>query len=65
MIDRLESRGLVERRMLPTDRRVKTVALTPLGATTKAELFTRLHEPPARRRAAASPARLRRRAVLG
>jgi hypothetical protein len=29
------------------DRRVKTVALTPLGASTKAELFTRLHEPPA------------------
>jgi hypothetical protein len=42
-----ERRGLVERRMLPTDRRVKTVALTPLGASTKAELFTRLHEPPA------------------
>ena len=33
--------------MLPSDRRVKTVALTPLGASTKAELFTRLHEPPA------------------
>jgi DNA-binding MarR family transcriptional regulator len=47
IIDRLESRGLVERRMLPTDRRVKTVALTPLGTRTKAELFTRLHEPPA------------------
>jgi DNA-binding MarR family transcriptional regulator len=47
MVDRLESRGLVERRMLLTDRRVKTVALTPLGARTKAELFARLHEPPA------------------
>jgi DNA-binding MarR family transcriptional regulator len=47
MVDRLERRGLVERRILPTDRRVKTVALTPLGASTKAELFTRLHEPPA------------------
>ena len=47
MVDRLERRGLVERRMLPSDRRVKTVALTPLGASTKAELFTRLHEPPA------------------
>ena len=46
MVDRLESRGLVERQMLPTDRRVKMVALTPLGASTKAELFTRLHEPP-------------------
>src|SRR4029450_12453055 len=39
MVDRLERRGLVERRILPTDRRVKTVALTPLGASTKAELF--------------------------
>ena len=47
MVDRLESRGLVERRMVPSDRRVKTVALTPLGASTKAELFTRLQEPPA------------------
>src|SRR5881396_1792152 len=47
MVDRLESRGLVERQMLPSDRRVKTVALTPLGASTKAELFMRLHEPPA------------------
>ena len=47
MVDRLESRGMVERRMLPSDRRVKTVALTPLGASTKAELLTRLEEPPA------------------
>ena len=46
MVDRLESRGLVERRILPSDRRVKMVALTPLGASTKAELFTRLHRPP-------------------
>jgi DNA-binding MarR family transcriptional regulator len=47
IVDRLESRGLVERRILPSDRRVKMVALTPLGASTKAELFMRLHEPPA------------------
>ena len=47
IIDRLESRGLVQRQMLASDRRVKTVALTPLGVSTKAELFTRLHEPPA------------------
>jgi DNA-binding MarR family transcriptional regulator len=46
MVDRLETRGLVERRMLTGDRRVKTVVLTPLGARTKAELLTRLHEPP-------------------
>jgi DNA-binding MarR family transcriptional regulator len=46
MIDRLEERGLVERRVNLTDRRVKTVALTALGARTKADLFARLHHPP-------------------
>src|SRR5437868_2689126 len=29
LVDRLEERGLVERRVLPGDRRVKAVALTP------------------------------------
>jgi DNA-binding MarR family transcriptional regulator len=47
MVDRLEERGLVERRAVPADRRVKAIALTPLGVKTKAELFERLHEPPA------------------
>jgi DNA-binding MarR family transcriptional regulator len=47
LVDRLEERGLVERRMLPNDRRVKAVALTPLGVKTKAELTERLYEPPA------------------
>lgn len=37
---------MVERRMLATDRRVKAVALTPLGVKTKAELVERLYEPP-------------------
>jgi DNA-binding MarR family transcriptional regulator len=46
MVDRLEQRGLVERRVNPTDRRAKTVALTTLGAQTKADLFARLHHPP-------------------
>jgi DNA-binding MarR family transcriptional regulator len=46
LVDSLEERGIVERRPLPTDRRVKTVALTPLGAKTKAELLDRLYEPP-------------------
>jgi MarR family transcriptional regulator, organic hydroperoxide resistance regulator len=46
MVDRLEERGLVERRVNLTDRRVKTVALTALGARTKADLFARLHQPP-------------------
>jgi len=46
LVDRLEERGLVERRMLPEDRRVKAVALTPAGARAKAELVKRLYEPP-------------------
>src|SRR5438552_13918211 len=46
LVDRLEERGLVERRMLPADRRVKAVALTPLGVKTKGELLERLYEPP-------------------
>jgi DNA-binding MarR family transcriptional regulator len=46
MVDRLETRGLVERRALLHDRRVKAVVLTPLGASTKRELLTRLHQPP-------------------
>jgi len=46
IVDRLEERGLVERRTLPGDRRVKAVALTPLGVKTKHELFERMAEPP-------------------
>src|SRR6266480_1207782 len=46
MVDRLEEKGLVERRTLPTDRRVKTIALTPLGEKTKAEMVDRFYEPP-------------------
>jgi MarR family transcriptional regulator, organic hydroperoxide resistance regulator len=46
MVDRLEERGLVERRVDLADRRVKTVALTALGARTKTALFARLHQPP-------------------
>lgn len=46
MVDRLEQRGLVERHLLPTDRRVKAVVLTSLGAETKAKLHERLAQPP-------------------
>src|SRR5438552_5071149 len=46
LVDRLEERGLVERRMLPADRRVKAVALTPLGAETKAKITGRVYAPP-------------------
>lgn len=46
LVDRLEEQALVERGTVPTDRRVKTVALTPLGAKTRAAVIERLHEPP-------------------
>jgi DNA-binding MarR family transcriptional regulator len=46
LVDRLEERGLVERRGLQSDRRVKTVALTPLGVQTKSDLERRLYDPP-------------------
>jgi DNA-binding MarR family transcriptional regulator len=46
MVDQLEERGLVERRTLRNDRRVKTVALTALGEKTKAELLQRFYTPP-------------------
>jgi DNA-binding MarR family transcriptional regulator len=46
LVDRLEERGLVERTMLATDRRVKTVNLTALGLQTKERLFAHMFEPP-------------------
>jgi len=46
LVDRLEERGLVERRSLPSDRRIKAVALTAEGAVTKGELMERMFEPP-------------------
>ena len=46
LVDRLEEQGLVERTMLATDRRVKTVALTTLGVTTKERLFELMFDPP-------------------
>ena len=47
LVDRLEERGLVERRPHPRDRRVKSVVLTPEGIATKKLLVERLSEPPA------------------
>ena len=46
MVDRLERRGLVERRPVAGDRRVKAVVLTPLGVEAKAALLEALYEPP-------------------
>ena len=46
IVDRLEERRLAERRSLEGDRRVKLVALTPLGVKTKAALTRDLYRPP-------------------
>ena len=47
MVDRLEARGLLERRDDPRDRRVKRIALTDEGAALRVEVLARLYEPPA------------------
>ena len=46
LVDGLEERGLAERRPHPTDRRVKTVALTAKGTRARARMLARLGEPP-------------------
>jgi DNA-binding MarR family transcriptional regulator len=46
IVDRLEYRGLVERRPADHDRRVKLLALTGEGLELRAALGDRLHAPP-------------------
>jgi len=46
IVDRLEAKGLVERRSHPTDRRAKWVVLTPQGARVKADLLAGSYAPP-------------------
>jgi MarR family transcriptional regulator, organic hydroperoxide resistance regulator len=46
IVDRLEDRGLVERRAAAHDRRVKMLSITPRGAEVRAALSARLDEPP-------------------
>jgi DNA-binding MarR family transcriptional regulator len=46
LVDRLEERGLAERRSLPTDRRVKLVVLTALGRKTRAAIMEGMYQPP-------------------
>ncbi len=46
LIDRLEDRKLVERKMLTTDRRVKIVSLTRRGVRVKTKVLAHLMEPP-------------------
>jgi DNA-binding MarR family transcriptional regulator len=47
-VDRLEARGLLERRPSPGDRRVKVLALTPTGARLRGEMLRHMtgHELP-------------------
>ena len=42
LVDRLESRGLVERRPSPSDRRVKVLDLTAAGSQLRAQLLERM-----------------------
>ena len=46
IVDGLEERGYVERKPYASDRRVKVVAITPLGEKAKARALERLYEPP-------------------
>lgn len=47
IVDRLEARGLVERRSAPGDRRVKALAVTDKGVALRTSLVERLHRVPA------------------
>jgi len=46
VIDRLEAKGLVERRTTDEDRRVKLVVLTARGVRTRDEILKAFFEPP-------------------
>ena len=46
IVDRLEARGLVERRPHEHDRRVKQVLLTPLGVEAQQQVTTAMREAP-------------------
>ncbi|HET7171990.1 MAG TPA: MarR family transcriptional regulator [Gaiellales bacterium] len=59
IVDRLEKRGLIERRPSPRDRRVKVLVVTAEGAQVRRQLLLRLGEPP-QAIAALSPADRRR-----
>jgi len=45
LVDRLEQRGLIERRSDPKDRRVKLIALTKEGESLQCRLLERLYDP--------------------
>jgi len=47
LVDRLEARGLVERRSSEHDRRVKALTLTPAGVALRDQVLAVMSEPPA------------------
>ena len=47
IVDRLEARGMIERRSSETDRRVKIIRLTPEGQRVRARVVERMSSPPA------------------
>ena len=63
IVDRLEQRGLIERRSSDRDRRVKVLVVTAQGAEVRKALMIRLGEPP-QSIASLSPADRRRLAGL-
>lgn len=46
LVDRLEDRGIIERRLVAHDRRKKLLALTPGGTRLRGKLLERMGEPP-------------------
>jgi DNA-binding MarR family transcriptional regulator len=46
LVDRLESRGLIQRRPSAEDRRVKVISLTPAGARLRTLVVERMTAPP-------------------
>jgi DNA-binding MarR family transcriptional regulator len=46
LVDRMESRGLIQRSPSEEDRRVKVISLTPLGARLRASLMQRMTAAP-------------------
>jgi MarR family transcriptional regulator, organic hydroperoxide resistance regulator len=46
IVDRLETKGLAERRAHPSDRRARHVFLTPLGVQKRAEMVAETYTPP-------------------
>lgn len=47
LVDKLESRGLVQRTPKPEDRRIKLIGLTPQGRDIRKRLYKRVSQPPA------------------